>query len=724
MSFLQPWMLLGLLAAAVPVILHLMNRQRAQRVRFPMLTLVSKSQDQRRTTLKIKRWLLLAARIGVLLLIPLAMAQPYTLCGEQRAGSGDRYPAAVVVIVDVSASMGRVQKQDVRDEAQKIARRTIRGLKAWDQVRVLVAGDEMRWLNHRWTSDHQAALSAVSDIPWEEGRSNLPAAIVEARSQLMEAQLPLKKVFVITDNDAGAWASEDFHADDAQGLGELIVLPVEIDDSTLEFSVSNLVWDEPPSGAQDLLELRARIDAHGRGRAEAVVHLEIDGEALSVQRLELEGGTHQDVVFTHAFKDDDVHVVRVHVEGAGVQGAQERWMPVYLAKSVRALLVNGASSATQRNDELYFLSRALDVDVGERQSVHVSTVTPERMDARALEEFDVVVLANVEAVGDVMRDALKEFVREGGGLWITAGSHVRADQYNRSFGDLLPQRLRSVTKLSDADDPDANIRATRFASIDYRSPLFQMFSMPGGQSIQSARVFSYLLLEPDAESRAAVLASYADGGPAIVEAPYGRGRVLLWTTSVDADWTDLPIRTAYVPLVHRTLRYLAQRGASDAQSSEVGESLSFDLSGLHAEKLRFEHSGGTRIILDVEDEFAHMTPEYPGVYHATLVQNGEDFRAPSYDFALNVPVDEAAYTAVDAAVPKAWAAAAERGAPRGDLADTDENRQRIWPTLLLIALLLLYLESLLGVRRRVWESIAQRMGGGSGSDLRRPDKTA
>lgn len=724
MSFLQPWMLLGLLAAAVPVILHLMNRQRAQRVRFPMLTLVSKSQDQRRTTLKIKRWLLLAARIGVLLLIPLAMAQPYTLCGEQSAGSGDRYPAAVVVIVDVSASMGRVQKNDVRKEAQKIARRTIRGLKAWDQVRVLSAGNEVRWLNHRWANDHQAALTAVSGIQWEEGHSNLPAAIFEARSQLMEAQLPLKKVFVITDNDANAWASDDLHAEDAQGLGELTILPIEIDAKALEFSVANLLWDEAPSGEQDLLELRARIDAHGQGRGEAVVHLEIDGEALSVQRVELEGGTHQDVVFTHAFEDDDVHVVRIYVEGDGVRGAQERWMPVYLAKSVRALLVNGASSAKQRNDELYYLSRALDVDVGERQSVHVSTVTPERMDPRALDEFDVVVLANVEALGDAMRDALKDFVRNGGGLWITVGSHVRADQYNRSFGDLLPQRLRSVTKLSDVDDPDANIRATRFASIDYRSPLFHAFSMPGGQSIQSARVFSYLLLEPDAESKATVLASYADGGPAIVEAAYGRGRVLLWTTSIDADWTDLPIRTAYVPLVHRTLRYLAQRGASDAQSSEVGESMSFDLSGLNAEKLKFEHTNGTRILLDVEDDFASMTPEYLGVYHASLVQDGEDVRAPSYDFSLNVPVDEAGYSAVEASVPNAWSTAAKRGAPRGDLADTDENRQRVWPTLLLIALLLLYLESLLGVRRRVWESIGARVGRGSGGELRRPDKTA
>src|SRR5690625_82867 len=105
MQFLQPSMLLGLLAAAVPIILHLMNRQRAQRIRFPMLTMLSLSQEERRASLKLKRWLLLAARIGILLLIPLAMAQPYSECGASSAAQQDRYPAAVVVIVDVSASM-------------------------------------------------------------------------------------------------------------------------------------------------------------------------------------------------------------------------------------------------------------------------------------------------------------------------------------------------------------------------------------------------------------------------------------------------------------------------------------------------------------------------------------------------------------------------------------------------------------------------------------------
>lgn len=720
MQFLQPWMLIGLLGAAVPIILHLMNRQRAQRIRFPMLTLVSKSQEQRQPTLKLKRWLLLAARIGVLLLLPLAMAQPYTQCGAQGASQGDRYPAAVVVILDVSASMGRVQDQDVQAEATKLARKTIRGLRAWDQVRVLRAADEPTWLNTRWAGDHHAALQAIDRLEWSEGTSDLPAAIEEAHHQLMRAQLPLKKVIIITDNDADAWQSDRAKPENIQGLGALEIVPIAVDADRVEVALSELTWEESPQGEQDMLELRGRVDALGRGALTADVHLEIDGEAIGVQTVDLEGGSHAYVRFTHTFKDDDVHAVRMWVEGPGVRATQERFMPVYLSRSVRALLVNGAQSAVERRDELYYLSRALSVEIGERQSVHYTSITPENLDPEALTDVDVVVLANVEALYDNALKELKKFVRDGGGLWIAAGSHVRADHYNQSLGDLLPQRLRDVTKLSDADDPDANIRATRFASIDYRSPLFQTFSMPGGQSIQSARVFSYLLLEPDASSRATVLASYADGGPAVVEAAYGRGRVLLWTTSLDGDWTDLPIRTAYVPLVHRTLRYLAQRGSNDAQNAEVGDRLSFDFSGLHAERLDLAQRGGLRMSVDIEDNYARIRPEVAGVYHATLIDDGVEHRAPTYDFAVNAPFSEAEYQPVARASVDAWIKAAKTGAASAALDDASAQRQRLWPTLLLCALLLLYLESLLGVRRRVWDMLRARIGSRKNSDLGRP----
>lgn len=705
MNFLQPWMLLGLLAAFVPVILHLLHRQKAQRIRFPMMTIVAKSQEQRAPALKLKRWLLLAARILILLLIPLAMAQPYTLCGGSASTVSDRYPAAVVVVLDVSASMSRDQGQALHAQAVEDARRVIRQLRPWDQVRVLSAGQDLHWLNERWSTDHSSALRALEELRWEHGHANIPAALIEARSALVDAQLPAKRVVVISDNNASSWRSDSLQPGMLQGLGELRVLPLKVDASLVEFSVEELAWEEASQGGQDMVELQARITARGEGRGSATVRMEVDGNPAGAQPVELEAGESQTLRFMHAFDGLGAHQVRVLVDGPGVRSLQERWLPVHLSQAVRALLVNGASSAVQTNDELYYLTRALDVDVGERQAIRKTVITPERLADQRLEDFDVVMLANVEALSPSEVDALRAFVHAGGGLWITPGSLVRPEHYNRIFGDLLPRPLRSVTKLSSPDDPDANIRATRFASIDHDSPLFRIFAMRGGESLQSARVFSYLLLEPDPSSEAKVLASYGDGGPAVVEKSHGAGRVLLWTTTVDQDWTDLPIRTAFLPLVHRSIRHLAQRGASDASASEVGTSLSFDLAGLNVDQLSLVSRSGARHVLEVTAGFASFVPQEIGVFEVSFMRGGNEFRAAEYDFAVNAPVDEAVFEAADEALVSAWTEAAAQGVQSGDVADVEENRRRTWPALLLVGLFLLYLESLLSVRRRAWTQL-------------------
>ena len=56
---------------------------------------------------------------------------------------------------------------------------------------------------------------------------------------------------------------------------------------------------------------------------------------------------------------------------------------------------------------------------------------------------------------------------------------------------------------------------------------------------------------------AAVLASYVTGQPFLVESPYGRGRVLLMTTTIDADWNTLPLTSFYLPFVQSAARHLA-----------------------------------------------------------------------------------------------------------------------------------------------------------------------
>lgn len=711
MSFLQPWMLLGALAALVPFVLHLMNRRKATRVAFPMLAALQRSQKRRAPALKVRRVLLLLARIGILLLIPLAMAQPYALCQGGAQSAGDRLPTAVVLIIDGSASMTRVDGSARRAMALDEAKKQLRQLRAWDHVRVLIDDGAPTWITDRWGSDAAAALRALDGHVWRDGGGSLPHALVEARSALFDAPLPGRRTIVVTDNDANAWHSDHLRPEALHGMGEVVVHGLR-GSAQLETSVyiEALAWEDVVGSATDVVEVVATIRRVGdAGASSFQVHLEADGQPVGVEQVTLEGESSTTVRFSHVFSGDDTNRARVYLSGApGATALQQRAMPVHLSRAVNALLVNGESSAVESNDELYYLTRALSVDVGERQAIHTRVITPDRLKPASLDGIDVVLLANVETLESETVSALRGFVEQGGGLWITPGKMVEPARYNALFGDLLPRALRDITKLTDAQDPDANIRATRFAVVDHTSSLFRIFSMPGGSSLQSARVFSYVLLEPDMAAQAQVLARYADGGPAVVEMALGAGRVLLWTTSLDQDWTDLPIRTAFVPLVHRTMRYLAQRGSSATLSEDIGAVVQFDVTGLAAETVLFEGPDGTRHVLEPLDDRVRLQPWASGVYTASLQRQGAQVPAPELSFAANAPLVEAAQPLVAEALVQTWIDGAAAGFATSDARDVEENRRRVWPGLLLVGLLLLYAESLLTVRRRVWASLVGR----------------
>ena len=62
---------------------------------------------------------------------------------------------------------------------------------------------------------------------------------------------------------------------------------------------------------------------------------------------------------------------------------------------------------------------------------------------------------------------------------------------------------------------------------------------------------THVLVDTAGRPEAKVLASFTGGIPALVEAPLGRGRVLLLTTTIDRDWADLALRTSFPPLAQR-----------------------------------------------------------------------------------------------------------------------------------------------------------------------------
>jgi hypothetical protein len=293
--------------------------------------------------------------------------------------------------------------------------------------------------------------------------------------------------------------------------------------------------------------------------------LELSGRPVAKGFLALApGGTAQKSLSARA-ETGGALTGAVVLEPDGLAEDDRRDFVVQVPQELRVLVVDGAPSAVRYRDEAFFYEAAL--------TAPGSPARPTLRDAEAawrekLTDYDVVALLNVPPPPPDAAARLKSFVEGGGGLLISMGDQVEPDSWNQRLGALLPRPLRLV-KSAGATGETA-LRPARLGEVAWEHPLFLPFADKAREGLLAARFSKYMLVEAGQRSgeTADVLAAFDDGAPAFLLARRGKGRVLLFTSTVDRDWSDFAIRTSFLPLVQRSAAYLA--GSLDERERAEG----------------------------------------------------------------------------------------------------------------------------------------------------------
>jgi hypothetical protein len=158
--------------------------------------------------------------------------------------------------------------------------------------------------------------------------------------------------------------------------------------------------------------------------------------------------------------------------------------------------------------------------------------------------------------------------------------------------------------------------------IDFAHPIFKIFVDPSNGDPTAVQVSQYYRVEPD--PMATRVAGFEDGGPALLERDVGKGKVLLWTTSLDPLGGNLPVRGIFVPLLYQWLNHVC-RPDPPQTTTHVGEPL-FLGEALAGQTLQSNMSvivtfpdGSRRAIENVQTPVLTETPE-PGFYR---IQQGK-----------------------------------------------------------------------------------------------------
>ncbi|MBK9030444.1 MAG: BatA domain-containing protein [Myxococcales bacterium] len=618
MTFLAPLMLLGLAGLAIPVVLHLIGRRRARVVKFAALAFLIGSRRKTSRRLQLRERALLIVRVLACIALPLAIAKPFTSC-RARGPTVQRGPQAAVFVIDDSFTSGyRLGGRSILAREVEAATRILGQLGPEAEVAVVRASEGAPSVTE--LSREQLRLrDALLDLEPSARPADLRRALARAAQLLDGSSHKQKTVYLVSPLTVNALPAGD--APWAADGPALEVVDVRGGAALPNLAVTSLTVTPDPTAGPRGIAIVAEIVNHGPTPvADVPVSVEVAGAVVARGQLDLAPGETRGKRFLATMPAEQRSApVAVSIRADALPTDDRRHAIARLRDDVRVLLVDGDARADRHEDEVFYLEAALRPgDRGEAGTV-VTKILPDDLDDVDLGAFDVVVLANVAALPSPRVEALAAWLRSGGGLLVAPGDHVDPAAYEATMLPLLPQSLRDPIDTAWGAAPDERAaRALHLTKWEADHPIFAPFAedAPG---LADAAFTKVMLLGPTtATTDRRVLARFTNGAAAMVLATVGDGQVLLYTSTIDRDWNDLPVLPGYLPLMQESVRFLARRrGDTLTKSILVGQGQG--LPTLELKKLEVRGPDGLTTVfegarLDGRPTVRFGAAERPGVY--------------------------------------------------------------------------------------------------------------
>lgn len=688
LTFLVPLFLAGVAGVVVPIVVHLTRRQRKNVVHFPSLMFLQRIPYQEQRRRRIQHWALLSLRALALMLVVAAFARPF-LDRSDAIGAGGAGPREVVILIDQSYS---IEIGDQLETAREEARRIFDDLGPLDRASV-VAFARGAHVVARSTSDRLRLRGAVDTLAVSSGATRYGPALKVAQTILEESTLARGEVYVLSDFQRSGWTGDEgVRLPPGSEVIPISLGPQEAVDNVLVADVS--LPRQIVSGRERITPTARLVRRGGDAPRSIEVTLELDGQEIQSTPVTIEPNSATTLTFQPFTLSQPHSMGTVRVPNDPVSADNAHHFVLSPGTSLGVLVAEGQQSA---RDVSLYLRGALQItddgrfDVRSRRS---STIRPADLDG-----VDAVFLNDVQLDG-ASAEQIRTFVENGGGALVALGQD---GGWPASAADMLPGTVGQVEDRIQG-------RGGRLGHLEYEHPIFEVFAGPRSGDFTAARFYRAHRFEP-ADS-AAVLARFDDGSVALAELTIGRGRVLVWTSSLDAFWNDLALQPVYLPFVHRLAEYLGGRAEAvpwftTGQVVDLAEPSSLETAGLVSSEAAGLADGSDQVALSPSGTSTAL-PSGEGPRYLPLDEHGfYTIRAPGTDpdrpfvIAVNVELEESNLTRID---PEELALQIEApsGAPAegpafeqaAELQREDmERRQQVWRWLLLAALALFAIET-------------------------------
>jgi hypothetical protein len=693
MTFLQPFMLFGLAAAAIPLVLHLLTLRRLRTIEFSTLEFLKELQRSRIRRLRIQQWLLLLLRTALVILLVLAFGRP-TLEGTLPDAWGAAARSSAVIVMDDSPSMTVVDEQGERlRRARDAAAGIIRSFRDGDDVAVIPFSSRVPTGP---STVHALTLEAATSLRASSVRQPLESALQMAASILSQARSANKELYIVSDLQRTLLERSTLNPLPMLQDPSIHVFVVPVGEGTAEnISLAGVRFGNTLVDLGRPFSVELTMAHRGTTAARGITASLFFGSDRVDQRAhDLAPGSTVDASLAGVPRTEGWITGRVLIEGDDAEFDNARSFVIRIRKEWRILLIGA-------DDDLRYLRLALQVRADSTGAgMQIDAVAPDRLSENRLLGYDAFIVTAGDPALDRWAGRLRAHVERGTGLVLIPSVRAAAwGAIGESFGlgNAPPEAAGSGSFMA-------------FQSTDLDHPIFQgMFDAPdrtarGQRRMPTPEIQRSLSMR--IPPRGIAVVTLSNGQPFLVEMPVGQGRAVAMSTAADERWSNLPTQGLFVPLLHRSLAVAA--GAQEIRPVVVaGGSVDLPtppgMSGaaevMTPDRRTYTVAPASTPVgtvlrigpLDVTGEYTVRMEGRDVDRFAVVIDDRETDTTPSTEeereaFLTSVGLDERQWTVVE---PSADMAVAVREARIGT---------ELWRFFLLAALLVAVAESIVAVR--------------------------
>jgi hypothetical protein len=503
-SLLTPAFLAGLAALAVPLLVHLIRRERPDAVEFPSLMFLSRIPQPTVKRRRIRNLWLFALRCLALILLVGAFARPFMEQPPESFALSD-HAGEIVILLDRSYSMGY---GDRWDRAVASAREAVDNLGANDRA-TLVFFDVAAEVAVAGTNDQGRLRRALDAARPAAGGTRLAPALRVAESVLARSELARLEAVLISDFQRAGW---DADAGVALPPGAVLRTVLIGGEDVENLAVTGVTMERARLSGRERVTVSAQLFKHGTQPANGVqTTLELDGRVVQSMTVDVPANGTARVSFQPLTAGETAVAATIRAGDDALPVDNVFHFVISPEPGLRVLAVEPPA----RDGGLY-LRRALELATD--PPIQLTVKRDGLPTAGELQRTDVVILNDVVPGDDAAGQRLVEWVRGGGGVIVATGERGTTT----GWGDVA-RELAGGVPASAVDRVD--VGGAQLGYIDYSHPVFEAFRAPRAGGFGSARFYRYrgvpasdarVAARDTAQPAAAVLARFDDGGAALV----------------------------------------------------------------------------------------------------------------------------------------------------------------------------------------------------------------